>query len=1330
MKQVYQKIVNGSKTHIYLFGLPIYYENRKENEIRRRFLWMRSTIRTNAPSASARQFEAYLNEDSLSQKQSSYAIEFTQRKSSDEIFTLLNGFDIISFDIFDTALLRKVEFPNDIFDIMSLEMRWPDFTSARKKAEDIARTKKETAEGHREITLDEIYKILSSYYNINNNWMYREIELEKQSALQNTFIHAIYSRLIAAGKKVIFTTDMYLPEKEIKTMLFDAGYDTFEALYVSNTYHLRKGDGGLQKLLLEKYPGKRIIHVGDNELADIVKSKESGIEAFWNPDCRLKKREVFLNNLSGSIYRAIINNSINTGCWSFGLHYTHGFRVGGILAAGFCMHINELVQHNNIDKILFCARDCYIIHKIYNNFYKKADNAYLEISRYAIMNIAPDRYANDILERFIFRYWNEHSKEKTLEQLLEDTGYAFLVPHLEEYDLDRYLYCCHVNKNIFTDFFLSHIPEIKKHTEKSKEAATAYFRELIGSAKSILVADIGWSGTCISAFEYFIHEYISQDIKVYGTLVCASDTKKMCNQILDKYIIPYISGPCKNNDFNKFIMPSSKSVQHVDIIHMPLEYMFTAVNASLTGYKKNEDGSTGFERDGNYPVNAKEIQEIQDGIYAFCNEYCKYTQHLIIDITISPYVAFIPLKESIADKQYSYDVYKNFLYDACTAPGNTQRGTVQFSSFFPEITSPPVVSYQEEGEKFLFVSPELTYTGTPRSLLRICRLIKKLGYVPIVWSAKDGPFRQEFIQENITVQIVPVRDLSQKRYLDTIAECKAAFCNTIVTDDYVRILKNHLPTIWFIREATNIPDFCKNKPGRLELLQNYDKIFCVSEYAAKAISKYTNQQIRIIHNCVEDESHLAIRYRPGKSTTIKFVQFGTMEYRKGYDILIAAYKRLPKEYQQRCELFFAGGFINSGTAYCDYIFSEMKNISSIHYLGIVKGSENKIKTLSQMDVVVVASRDESCSLVALEGAMLSRPLIVTENVGAKYMVTPQNGLIVPSNDVDAMKDALMTMIDNRASLYEMGRESRKRYEALASMARHESAFAQLFKEISATGQKPSPITLISDFDETEVIISLTSHPARVKDIHLCLESLFAQNYHNRRILLWLSQEQFPDKERNLPDSLRKLVNEHADFQIRWVSDDIKPHKKYYYACRSFPETPVIIVDDDAVYDPNMVRVLMDSYKRHPHCISCHRANLMLFRQNKTLRSYKTWPMGYTLLVDTPSYQLLPTGVGGVLYPPHSLPDCTFDIDTIKKYCLFCDDLWLKMMATLNNYPAVVPTNYCTYRLIEGSQESALWKENVKRDNNDLTLLNICEYFKTSLSQEDACMEKIRRDRFC
>ena len=33
------------------------------------------------------------------------------------------------------------------------------------------------------------------------------------------------------------------------------------------------------------------------------------------------------------------------------------------------------------------------------------------------------------------------------------------------------------------------------------------------------------------------------------------------------------------------------------------------------------------------------------------------------------------------------------------------------------------------------------------------------------------------------------------------------------------------------------------------------------------------------------------------------------------------------------------------------------------------------------------------SLVALEGAMLSKPLIVTENVGASCMVSNANGLV-------------------------------------------------------------------------------------------------------------------------------------------------------------------------------------------------------------------------------------------------------------------------------------------------------------------------------------------------
>ena len=158
---------------------------------------------------------------------------------------------------------------------------------------------------------------------------------------------------------------------------------------------------------------------------------------------------------------------------------------------------------------------------------------------------------------------------------------------------------------------------------------------------------------------------------------------------------------------------------------------------------------------------------------------------------------------------------------------------------------------------------------------------------------------------------------------------------------------------------------------------------------------------------------------------------------------MAAYKTMPKEYQNRAEVYFAGGFINSGTPFCSYLFRKMEGVEGVHYLGLIQGEEKKIETLSSMDVVVVASRDESCSLVALEGAMLSKPLIVTENVGAKYMVEEENGFIVSTGDVDSLRTAMMQMIDCRGQLKEMGKASRKLYEEKAGMEAYTRSMREL-----------------------------------------------------------------------------------------------------------------------------------------------------------------------------------------------------------------------------------------------------------------------------------------------
>ncbi len=1282
-----------------------------------------------------------------------YFASDTKRKTVDELYEVLQEYDVISFDIFDTALYRKVEFPNDVFLIMASEIGYNDFPNIRKRAEDEARRLKEISNGTREVVLSEIYDVLDQKYHIAPKWQEREIELELDLAIRNEYIYTIYQKLCDAQKTLIFTSDMYLPKAVIEKLLKNNGYERYSKLYLSNEYNLRKGDGSLQKILLKEYKDKKIIHIGDSQSSDIDKSLEVGLDAIYNSKPNMDYREADMDNIAGSFYRSIINNNLNNGLWDKNLHFEHGFRVGGILTVGYCKFLNNLADRKNIDKILFCARDCEIVWKVYNKYFKQYENDYVEISRHSIMNVTAERYLYDLTNRSILRYAEQVKSSKTIEDVFVESGYAYLVEYLENDDIDKYLFPVALDKKKLNTFIFNHKDIIAEYNKNSVAAAKKYFSTIIGDAKNILIVDIGWTGTCISALKYFLEEHFPErDLNITGALMCTSRNNQITNDVLNGTINAYIYSPVRNLELARYMMPAKTSAREQDLLHMPLEFLFTSAKQSLAKYSLNENGEVIFERARYKSENTNEIEDMQDGIIYFAEIFSKI--EYMKNLQIPSYVAFNPLKESINQKKYCYAVYKNFTYDAFAVPFVENGKTEKFGELFDIQFNESEVERKDKRREILFVTPELIYTGAPRSLLRMCKVAKQLGYYPVVWSAKPGPFIKEFEEALIDVKIVPENKVFNKSTVEAIKKYDMAVCNTIVTDKYARICSYYIPTVWYIREATNIPDFIRKNPERAFTLKYSKNIYCVSDYAAEAIQKYTKNKVSVIHNCVEDEVDMALPYRVGSNNKVRFVQFGTIEYRKGYDVLLAAYLAMPKEYQEKAELYFAGGFINSGTSYCDYLFSEMDGKDSVHYLGVVKGEKNKIETLSSMDVVVVASRDESCSLVALEGAMLSKPLIVTENVGAKYMVHDDNGIVVKTADVDSLKNALMKMIDSKNQLYHMGVSSRKYYETLASMESYTRDMEKLFL---MTRQKNTIQLKVKGFwnrvlnnrkrrnlvwnlekrksykkkkYKANVIVSLTSHPGRILTIDQCIKSLLEQTVLPQKILLWLSQKQFPTLEHGLPKKLLKMLEENAAvFELRWTEDDLAPHKKYYYTMKEYPEFPIIIVDDDVIYDTTLVEKLMESYKKYPDCVSCMRANLIMFKPNGELRSYNGWLKGYTILLDQPSYQLLPTGVGGVLYPPKCLPVEAFDSNVIKETCHYCDDLWLKVMSVHNGYRTVVPSNYCAYEEIDGTQDVALWRKNVDRDNNDISMEKILNYYDSAMGNKQELLRKIRKDRF-
>lgn len=239
-----------------------------------------------------------------------------------------------------------------------------------------------------------------------------------------------------------------------------------------------------------------------------------------------------------------------------------------------------------------------------------------------------------------------------------------------------------------------------------------------------------------------------------------------------------------------------------------------------------------------------------------------------------------------------------------------------------------------------------------------------------------------------------------------------------------------------------------------------------------------------------------------------------------------------------------------------------------------------------------------------------------------------------------------------------------------------------------------------------IIVSLTSYPKRIKTVSLVIRTLLIQTRRPDRILLWLSEEEFPEK--NLPEELLELRG--YGLEIRWVADDLKSHKKYYYALREFPNDLVITVDDDMYYHPELVETLYGSFLRHPESISCTLVNLIGTEKGKLL-PYGRWKKDYASVEDREMMDLLPVGAGGVLYPPGCIClERLCDVDSIKRYCPCQDDIWLKVNEALDLVPAVLVKDSTKFRLlpISGTQDSGLF-QGINRTGNDTALEGLSEY---------------------
>lgn len=247
-----------------------------------------------------------------------------------------------------------------------------------------------------------------------------------------------------------------------------------------------------------------------------------------------------------------------------------------------------------------------------------------------------------------------------------------------------------------------------------------------------------------------------------------------------------------------------------------------------------------------------------------------------------------------------------------------------------------------------------------------------------------------------------------------------------------------------------------------------------------------------------------------------------------------------------------------------------------------------------------------------------------------------------------------------------------------------------------------------------VTVSVTSFPDRMNTISTTLNTLLTQTLKPDRLVLWLADTQFPNREDDLPSAVLQLKK--WGLEIRWCQDT-RSYKKLLPSLKEFPEDILVTADDDVYYHPRWLEYLYASYRKHPNCLHAHRCHGIRIDMNGNILPYKDWD--FVAGQQSPSYLNFLTGVGGVLYPPHSLHPEIFRQDVFSELVPSNDDIWFWGMAVKQGTKTAVPSTFFhEIRHLVEEQDISLWQTNEVQ--NDVQIGNLLHYYPEIL-------ERIRKE---
>ena len=548
-----------------------------------------------------------------------------QRETPGDLAERLLQADIISFDIFDTLIFRPVYAPTDLFFFMGEKLHFMDFERIRREIEFKARQKAHKKTGSYEVTLKEIYDEMETWTGISRDkGMETEIETELEFCFANPYLLNVYQllreRIVGTDKKIICTSDMYLPKTVLQRMVEKCGYTDLDAMFVSCEYGKSKADGSLYQLVMDVYGrDKKYIHVGDNPGSDSVHAKKNGWEAvhFSNVNIvGMPYRAEDLSLITGSMYRGIVNSRLYNGLKTYDVDYELGYIYGGFYVLGYCQFIHQYVKNHDVDKFLFLSRDGDVIKKVYEVLYPQerslCEYAYWSRTVATKLMAKWDRY--DYLRRFIDHKVNQ---KITLEEVYRSMGLEDMLDGNEKVILtDK-------NAKEIKEQLIAKWPKVLGHYEALSKAAKLYYENILKGCKKALAIDVGWAGSGAIALDQVVNREWNLGCDVIGMIAGTNSIHNAEPNATESFLysgklVSYLYSQEHNREDWKWHNPGKNH-------NLLVELLLSSKEGSLKDIVLDDSRKEGYGFVFKKPdVESKKVEQIQQGILDFVRDYCAY----------------------------------------------------------------------------------------------------------------------------------------------------------------------------------------------------------------------------------------------------------------------------------------------------------------------------------------------------------------------------------------------------------------------------------------------------------------------------------------------------------------------------------------------------------------------------------------------------------------------------------------------------------------------------------------------------------------------------------